>query len=186
METISITNRGAIHKFLDDVFIDKIEKIYALCDLKISYYGVSITYKNTGQLKKYKRVKILHNYLSNNELERISFFSVPDNFVTVSYDYLLSISINYKNNFITAIFDGNIINQNFSFNCDDRLKNKNYNALENSYFVLGDNRPFSKDSRIIGCVQKEDIKGVLKVITAHYNDVNDLSKGKKIVPFVYF
>ena len=64
--------------------------------------------------------------------------------------------------------------------------NKNYNALENSYFVLGDNRPFSKDSRIIGCVQKEDIKGVLKVITAHYNDVNDLSKGKKIVPFVYF
>ena len=56
------------------------------------------------------RGKILHNYLSNNELERISFFSVPDNFVTVSYDYLLSISINYKNNFITAIFDGNIIN----------------------------------------------------------------------------
>ena len=82
--------------------------------------------------------------------------------------------------------DGNIINQNFSFNSDERLKNKNYNALENSYFVLGDNRPFSKDSRIIGCVQKEDIKGVLKVITAHYNDVNDLSKGKKIVPFVYF
>ena len=66
------------------------------------------------------------------------------------------------------------------------VKNKNYNTLENSYFVLGDNRPFSKDSRIIGCVQKEDIKGVLKVITAHYNDVNDLSKGKKIVPFVYF
>lgn len=109
METISITNRGAIHKFLDDVFIDKIEKIYALCDLKISYYGVSITYKNTGQLKKYKRGKILHNYLSNNELERISFFSVPDNFVTVSYDYLLSISINYKNNFITAIFDGDSV-----------------------------------------------------------------------------
>ena len=79
-----------------------------------------------------------------------------------------------------------IINQNFSFNSDDRLKNKNYNTLENSYFVLGDNRPFSKDSRIIGCVQKENIKGVLKVITAHYNDVNDLSKGKKIVPFVYF
>lgn len=113
METISITNRGAIHKFLDDVFIDKIEKICALCDLKISYYGVSITYKNTGQLKKYKRGKILHNYLSNNELERISFFSVPDNFVTVSYDYLLSISINYKNNYIIATFDENIINHEY-------------------------------------------------------------------------
>lgn len=113
METISITNRGAIHKFLDDVFIDKIEKIYALCDLKISYYGVSITYKNTGQLKKYKRGKILHNYLSNNELERISFFSVPDNFVTVAFDYLLSISINYKNNYIIATFDENIINHEY-------------------------------------------------------------------------
>lgn len=113
METISITNRGAIHKFLDDVFIDKIEKIYALCDLKISYYGVSITYKNTDQLKKYKRGKILHNYLSNNELERINFFSVPDDFVTVAFDYLLSISINYKNNYIIATFDENIINHEY-------------------------------------------------------------------------
>ena len=88
METISITNRGSIRKFVDDVFIDTIENIYALCDLKISYYGVSIAYKNTDQLKKYKRGKILHNYLSNNELERINFFSVPDDFVTVAYDYL--------------------------------------------------------------------------------------------------
>ena len=55
METISIINRGSIHKFVDDVFIDTIENIYALCDLKISYYGVSIAYNNTGQLKKYKR-----------------------------------------------------------------------------------------------------------------------------------
>lgn len=109
METISITNRGSIRKFVDDVFIDTIENIYALCDLKISYYGVSIAYKNTGQLKKYKRGKILHNYLSNNELERINSFSVPDDFVTVAFDYLLSISINYKNNFMTATFDKNII-----------------------------------------------------------------------------
>ena len=47
METISITNRGSIRKFVDDVFIDTIENIYALFDLKISYYGVSIAYKNT-------------------------------------------------------------------------------------------------------------------------------------------
>lgn len=113
METISITNRGSIRKFVDDVFIDTIENIYALCDLKISYYGVSIAYKNTGQLKKYKRGKILHNYLSNNELERINFFSVPDDFVTVAFDYLLSISINYKNNYIIATFDENIINHEY-------------------------------------------------------------------------
>ncbi len=110
METISITNRGSIRKFVDDVFIDTIENIYALCDLKISYYGVSIAYKNTGQLKKYKRGKILHNYLSNNELERINFFSVPDDFVTVAYDYLLSISINSKNNSIIATYDENVMN----------------------------------------------------------------------------
>lgn len=110
METISITNRGSIRKFVDDVLIDTIEDIYALCDLKISYYGVCIACKNTGQLKKYKREKILHNYLSNNELERINFFSLPDDFVTVAHDYLLSISINYKNNFMTATFDKNIIN----------------------------------------------------------------------------
>ena len=89
METISITNRGTIRNLLDDVLIDTIENIYALCDLKISYYGVSIAYKNTGQLRKYKRGKILHNYLSNNELERINFFSVPDDFVTVASDYLM-------------------------------------------------------------------------------------------------
>lgn len=113
METISITNRGTIRNLLDDVLIDTIENIYALCDLKISYYGVSIAYKNTGQLKKYKRGKILHNYLSNNELERINFFSVSDDFVTVAFDYLLSISINYKNNFMTATFDENIINHEY-------------------------------------------------------------------------
>lgn len=57
METISITNRGSIRKFVDDVFIDTIENIYALCDLKISYYGVSIAYKNTGQLKNIREEK---------------------------------------------------------------------------------------------------------------------------------
>lgn len=129
METISITNRGAIHKFVDDVFIDTIENIYALCDLKISYYGVSIAYKNTGRLKKYKRGKILHNYLSNNELERINFFSVPDDFVTVAYDYLLSISINYKNNFMTATFDKNIMNHE----CIEEIKTLLDTFMEKPY-----------------------------------------------------
>lgn len=110
METISIIDRGTIHKCNNDSFLDLIEKISALCNLEITHYGISITNKNTGQLKKYKRGKILYNYLLNNELERISFFSVADDFVTVAYDYLLSISINYKNNYIIATFDKNIIN----------------------------------------------------------------------------
>lgn len=113
MQTISIIGRGTIHKCMDDTFIYAIENIYALCSLKITHYGISITNKNTGQLKKYKRGKILYNYLLNNELERISFFSVPDDFVTVAYDSLLSISINYKNNYIIATFDENIINHEY-------------------------------------------------------------------------
>ena len=129
METISITNRGSIHKFVDDVFIDTIENIYALCDLKISYYGVSIAYNNTGQLKKYKRGKILHNYLSNNELERINFFSVPDDFVTVAYDYLLAISINYKNNFMTATFDENVMDHE----CIEEIKTLLDTFMEKPY-----------------------------------------------------
>lgn len=129
MKTISITNRGSIRKFVDDVFIDTIENIYALCDLKISYYGVSITHRNTGQLKTYKRGKILHNYLSNNELERINFFSVPDDFVTVAYDYLLSISINYKNNFMTATFDENVMNHE----CIEEIKTLLDTFMEKPY-----------------------------------------------------
>lgn len=33
---------------------------------------------------------------------------MPDDFVTVAYDYLLYVSIDYKNHYITAIFDENI------------------------------------------------------------------------------
>ena len=110
METISMTNRGTVHKYNNDLFLELIEKISALCGLKITHYGIGITNNNTGQLKKYKRGKILYNYLLHNELERISFFSVPDTFTTIAFDYLLYISIDYKNNYITAIFEKEILN----------------------------------------------------------------------------
>ena len=120
VETISMTNRGTIHKYTDyESFLDLIEKVSALCGLKITHYGISIPNKNTGQLKKYKRGKILYNYLSHNELERISFFSVPDDFVTVAFDYLLYISIDYKNNYITAGFEKEILNHE----CIEEIKN---------------------------------------------------------------
>ena len=35
---------------------------------------------------------------------------------------------------------------------------------ENEYFVMGDNRVNSKDSRMIGCVKKEDIVGTTDFI----------------------
>ena len=118
METISMTNRGTVHKYNNDLFLELIEKISALCGLKITHYGISITNNNTGQLKKYKRGKILYNYLLHNELERISFFSVPDTFTTIAFDYLLYISINYKNNYITAVFEKEILNHE----CIEKIK----------------------------------------------------------------
>lgn len=129
METISMTNRGTVHKYNNDLFLELIEKISALCGLKITHYGISITNNNTGQLKKYKRGKILYNYLLNNELERIGFFSVPDDFVTVAYDYLLFISINYKNNYIIAVFEKEILNHE----CIEEIKNILDTYMEKPY-----------------------------------------------------
>lgn len=129
VETISMTNRGTIHKCNNDLFLDLIEKISALCNLEITHYGISITNKNTGQLKKYKRGKVLYNYLLNNELERIGFFSVPDDFVTVAYDYLLFISINYKNNYIIAVFEKEILNHE----CIEEIKNILDTCMEKPY-----------------------------------------------------
>ena len=38
---------------------------------------------------------------------------------------------------------------------------------ENEYFVLGDNRPEAKDSRIYGAVKKEEIKGTVITLLRH-------------------
>lgn len=80
METISITYRGLVHKLTEyEKLADTIETIYAMCDQKITHWADSITGKNGGKVKKYKRGKILYNSLKNNELERVSFFSYRKN-----------------------------------------------------------------------------------------------------------
>ena len=128
METISITYRGLVHKLTEyEKLADTIETIYAMCDQKITHWADSITGKNGGKVKKYKRGKILYNSLKNNELERVSFFSLPENFVTAAFDYTIYISINYKDKYITAVFEKNI------------LKNKKVEAIKNmlsSYMEL--------------------------------------------------
>mgnify|MGYP000564551716 FL=1 len=106
METISITYRGIVHKLTEyEKLVDTIEMIYTMCDQKITHWGDSITGKNGGKVKKYKRGKILYNSLKNNELERVSFFSLPKKFVTAAFDYTIYISINYKDKYITAVFE---------------------------------------------------------------------------------
>ena len=61
METISITYRGLVHKLTEyEKLADTIETIYAMCDQKITHWADSITGKNGGKVKKYKRGKILY------------------------------------------------------------------------------------------------------------------------------
>ena len=94
METISITYRGIVHKLTEyEKLVDTIEMIYTMCDQKITHWGDSITGKNGGKVKKYKRGKILYNSLKNDNLERVSFFSLPEDFVTAAFDYTIYISI---------------------------------------------------------------------------------------------
>ena len=42
---------------------------------------------------------------------------------------------------------------------------------KNEYFVMGDNRAISKDSRIIGPVKKKDIKGTTRFILYPFNKI---------------
>lgn len=45
---------------------------------------------------------------------------------------------------------------------ENDITNKlNLKINENEYFVMGDNRGNSMDSRYFGCVKKEDIKGLI-------------------------
>lgn len=42
---------------------------------------------------------------------------------------------------------------------------------EGKYLVLGDNRPISKDSRIIGLIDEKDIKGYTSIILFPFNRI---------------
>jgi signal peptidase I len=46
---------------------------------------------------------------------------------------------------------------------------------EGKYFVLGDNRPISKDSRMIGLIDKKDILGYTNVVIFPFNDIKKVN-----------
>ncbi len=71
--------------------------------------------------------------------------------------------IEYKDN--NLYVNGKLIKENFAKVKDEKLNNYSIESLEHVtipkdyYFVIGDNRPNSLDSRTIGFINKDKIKG---------------------------
>lgn len=55
---------------------------------------------------------------------------------------------------------------------DFNIKDLGYEKIPNDcYFVLGDNRKVSLDSRLIGCIKKEDILGKANIVIFPFNNI---------------
>lgn len=68
--------------------------------------------------------------------------------------------IEYKNNML--FINGYLTNENFNHDNTSNFKLETIGYLKipgDKYFVVGDNRNGSKDSRMIGLIDKKDIKG---------------------------
>ena len=110
MNTLSITYYGKIRKLMNyEKLVDDIERIFCMCDKVITHWSYSITDKTAGKVKKYRRGKVLFKNLQNDKLEWVSFYALPEDYGTACFDYYIFISINYKYERITAIFDEGIL-----------------------------------------------------------------------------
>ncbi len=68
--------------------------------------------------------------------------------------------VEYKNN--SLFIDGYLVSENFSHKDTNDFKLETIGYLKipgDKYFVVGDNRGYSVDSRMIGLIDKKDIKG---------------------------
>lgn len=73
--------------------------------------------------------------------------------------------VEYKNNIL--YINGEKMDDNYGYG---ETQNFNYTkTLDNCYFVLGDNRNDSSDSRIFGCVPKNKIIGSVRYILFPFN-----------------
>ncbi len=87
-------------------------------------------------------------------------------------------TLEYKNN--KLYINGKYIKENFldSYNktYDFKLKNIGYTRIpDNTYFVMGDNRTNSTDSRIIGTISKNKIKGKTNFVIYPLNKLGKIN-----------
>lgn len=112
VNTLSITYNGKIRKLMDyEKLVDDIGKIFCMCDKKVTHWSYSITDKTAGKVRKYRRDKVLFKNLQNGKLEWVSFYALPEDYGTACFDYYIFISINYKYERITAVFDEGILKE---------------------------------------------------------------------------
>ena len=78
-------------------------------------------------------------------------------------------TIEYKNN--KLYINGKLTETNFTFQDTEDFKTT---TKDNEYFVLGDNRPVSKDSRMVGNFVKKDFIGRVKFRLFPFNKFGNI------------
>lgn len=111
-----------------------------------------------------KQLLILSKYKTNYERFDIIVFNHNKSKLVKRIIGLPGDKVEYKNNLL--YINGEMIDEPFDHvvTNDFKLSDIGYDTLpENMYFVVGDNRKNSLDSRYIGLIYKEDIEGVVNL-----------------------
>ena len=82
----------------------------------------------------------------------------------------LSLDLFYHSSYNNEEYERDVTN-------DFSLSNLGYDKIpEGKYLVLGDNRGISKDSRIIGLVDKKDIMGYTSIVIFPFTEIRNANK----------
>lgn len=85
-------------------------------------------------------------------------------------------TVSYKDN--KLFINGEIVEENFTHDITHNFDLSEINETiipEDYYFVVGDNRGNSKDSRVIGLVNKKDIRGKTRLVIFPFNKIGNVN-----------